>query len=255
MNAARAQLQELMRSCREDAHELGYADLVALEAVMSAASSQEEKPIHVWKDGYDVGRKGGLNAPTLNKYTADLVLRFSDALRQKLAAAEKKYGYSDGWMDPSWMDKCRAELLEHVAKGDPRDVAAYCAFLWHHGERTSSAANHATSPAAEAVLEAAREWSSERTIKDWAEADLMKAVSTLDGDWPGCEECDHQCDEPCMPATVAQQHACVDRQIAQLIHEGKLFAHEGHTPPEGFQPYPPRRKNSPIAGAAPHHPV
>lgn len=74
----------------------------------------------------------------LHPATADLVQRFAAALAQKLAAAEKKYGYSDAWASPDWMDKCRADLLHHVAKGDPRDVAAYCAFLWHHGERSAA---------------------------------------------------------------------------------------------------------------------
>jgi hypothetical protein len=72
--------------------------------------------------------------------TADLVRRFSVALLEKLAAAEKKYGYSDGWHDSDWMDECRTKLNEHIAKGDPRDVAAYCAFIWHHGERTAAPA-------------------------------------------------------------------------------------------------------------------
>jgi hypothetical protein len=70
--------------------------------------------------------------------TAKLVKRFARALANKLHAAEKKYGYSDGWMRPDWMDECRAHLMEHVAKGDPRDVAAYCAFLWHHDEPTAA---------------------------------------------------------------------------------------------------------------------
>lgn len=78
-------------------------------------------------------------AQALHPKTADLVQRFSAALAEKLAAAEKKYGYSDGWASPDWMDECRRQLLQHVAKGDPRDVAAYCAFLWHHGARTESA--------------------------------------------------------------------------------------------------------------------
>ena len=79
-------------------------------------------------------------APAMHQATADLVRRFSDALAAKLAAAEKKYGYSDGWLSPDWMDECRAKLLEHIDKGDPRDVAAYCAFLWHHGESTAAPA-------------------------------------------------------------------------------------------------------------------
>lgn len=78
----------------------------------------------------------GIDAPS--SATVNLVVRFARALSAKLAAAEAKYGYSDGWMSPDWMDECRAKLLEHIAKGDPRDVAAYCAFLWHHGESTVS---------------------------------------------------------------------------------------------------------------------
>lgn len=68
----------------------------------------------------------------LHPDTQDLIGRFATALAVKLHAAEQKYGYSNGWKDPNWMDECRQKLLEHMAKGDPRDVAAYCAFLWHH---------------------------------------------------------------------------------------------------------------------------
>ena len=75
--------------------------------------------------------------PELHPSTAALVWNFAVALARKLRDAEKKYGYSDGWRAKDWMDECRTKLVEHVAKGDPRDVAAYCAFLWHHGERTA----------------------------------------------------------------------------------------------------------------------
>jgi hypothetical protein len=79
----------------------------------------------------------GQEPVALHPRTADLVDRFAAALKEKLAAAEKKYGYSDGWAKTGWLDVCRAKLIEHVHKGDPRDVAAYCAFLWHHGERAA----------------------------------------------------------------------------------------------------------------------
>lgn len=72
----------------------------------------------------------------LHPKTQNLVARFASALAEKLFSAQLKYGYSDGWASPDWMDQCRRQLVEHVAKGDPRDVSAYCAFLWHHGERT-----------------------------------------------------------------------------------------------------------------------
>lgn len=64
---------------------------------------------------------------------AELVSRFSAALLEKLKAAEAKYGYSDDWMKNDWRDELAAKLIKHVHKGDPRDVAAYCAFAWHHG--------------------------------------------------------------------------------------------------------------------------
>jgi hypothetical protein len=82
----------------------------------------------------------------LHPNTSALVDRFAAALKEKLAAAEKKYGYSDGWSWPDWMDECRAKLAEHTAKGDPRDVAAYCAFLWHHGESTAAPVSLAPMP-------------------------------------------------------------------------------------------------------------
>lgn len=72
----------------------------------------------------------------LNPDTKLLIASFAEALGEKLHAAEKKYGYSNGWKQDDWMRECRAKLREHMEKGDPRDVAAYCAFLWHHGEAT-----------------------------------------------------------------------------------------------------------------------
>jgi hypothetical protein len=74
----------------------------------------------------------------LHPDTADLVARFAEALAQKLRKAEAKYGYSNKWKtDEDWRRECRQKLLDHMEKGDPRDVAAYCAFLWHHGWPTS----------------------------------------------------------------------------------------------------------------------
>jgi hypothetical protein len=66
----------------------------------------------------------------------DLVDRFSAALLAKLQAAREKYGYDEGWRESGWKADCQKHLIAHLAKGDPRDVAAYCAFMWHHGWRT-----------------------------------------------------------------------------------------------------------------------
>ncbi|MGX9392525.1 hypothetical protein ACWX0K_20540 [Nitrobacteraceae bacterium UC4446_H13] len=69
----------------------------------------------------------------LNPRTLDLVQRFALALAKKLRLAEEKYGHTDGWLRDDWEAECRDHLYQHLEKGDPRDVAAYCAFMWHHG--------------------------------------------------------------------------------------------------------------------------
>jgi hypothetical protein len=101
--------------------------------------------------------------------------------------------------------------------------------------------------AVQPVVAAALEWWCERPINDWAEADLARAVIRHEGDWPGCPECDFQCGEPCVPATVAEQLAAVDARIAQLVHEGKLFAPEGYKPPTGWTPARQRKSRQPAA--------
>lgn len=62
-----------------------------------------------------------------------LVTDFSEALRAKLRASSEKYGYNDDWAKDGWEHSLSEQLLDHVIKGDPRDVAAYCAFAWYHG--------------------------------------------------------------------------------------------------------------------------
>lgn len=78
----------------------------------------------------------------LHPATATMIDSFALALKGKLRAAEVKYGHGDGWRADDWADKCRADLLAHVHKGDPRDVAAYAAFCWAHGWSTTPAQPH-----------------------------------------------------------------------------------------------------------------
>lgn len=77
---------------------------------------------------------------------ADLVARFSKALLAKLRLAQAN-GRS-GWDRNDWEKQCQEGLLRHLEKGDPRDVAAYCAFMWHHGWITIAPA----SPSVPAVV-------------------------------------------------------------------------------------------------------
>jgi hypothetical protein len=73
----------------------------------------------------------------LHPQTAALVDSFASALKEKLLKAQIKYGYSDNWRTDDWEAKCRQKLMQHIAKGDPLDVAAYAAFLWARGWLTA----------------------------------------------------------------------------------------------------------------------
>lgn len=73
----------------------------------------------------------------LHPTTRALVQEFANALATKLKSAEEKYGYSNGWATQDWEVECRRHLYEHIDKGDPLDVAAYCAFMWRRGWSTN----------------------------------------------------------------------------------------------------------------------
>jgi len=123
----------------------------ALEDIQTTASTWCGAPVPtlLWEA---IERSKKVTAPkpeegetALHPATRDLVDRFTAALADKLAKAEQKYGYSDGWRDPAWQDECRQQLHHHATKGDPRDVAAYAAFCWHHGWPTTLPASPAPS--------------------------------------------------------------------------------------------------------------
>ena len=72
----------------------------------------------------------------LHPDTQKLVADFCTALAEKLYKAQLKYGYDTDWKQDGWTSQCQAHFHQHIAKGDPRDVAAYCAFMWWHGWST-----------------------------------------------------------------------------------------------------------------------
>lgn len=72
----------------------------------------------------------------MSQYTDNLVDQFAAAMKVKLNAADEKYGWDDGWTNPDCVPELQRNLRRHVHKGDPLDVANYCAFLWHHGAST-----------------------------------------------------------------------------------------------------------------------
>lgn len=73
---------------------------------------------------------------SLNLFTQALVIEFAEAMASKFRKAELKYGYNNGWMESDWEEECLEKFQEHVKKGDPLDVANFCAFIWHHGWKT-----------------------------------------------------------------------------------------------------------------------
>ncbi|MEG3579743.1 ead/Ea22-like family protein [Klebsiella quasipneumoniae subsp. quasipneumoniae] len=75
----------------------------------------------------------------LHPDTQKLVADFCTALAEKLYKAQLKYGYDTDWKQDGWPNQCQAHFHQHIAKGDPRDVAAYCAFMWWHGWSTKPA--------------------------------------------------------------------------------------------------------------------
>ncbi|HBY7056002.1 TPA: ead/Ea22-like family protein [Klebsiella pneumoniae] len=75
----------------------------------------------------------------LHPDTQKLVADFCTALAEKLYKAQLKYGYDTDWRQDGWPSQCQAHFHQHIAKGDPRDVAAYCAFMWWHGWSTKPA--------------------------------------------------------------------------------------------------------------------
>lgn len=85
----------------------------------------------------------------LHPDTKMLVTDFCTDLAEKLYKAQLKYGYDADWKQDNWSTQCLAHFHQHIAKGDPRDVAAYCAFMWYHGWKTGpmlQADNHPVTP-------------------------------------------------------------------------------------------------------------
>lgn len=119
--------------------------------------------------------KGGAETDPL----ADLVARFSAALLEKLRAAQAK-GRS-GWDDPTWERECVEGLHRHANKGDPRDVAAYAAFCWHHGWATTPSPLPSSGELGKAIvrlLEYASHMDSDANADD-AEPNLRKDIEAV----------------------------------------------------------------------------
>lgn len=72
----------------------------------------------------------------LNPQSSFLIAHFAQAMAVKMRKAEIEYGYTDNWQRPNWEEDCRQHFLNNITKGDPTDVAIYCAFMHYHKWRT-----------------------------------------------------------------------------------------------------------------------
>lgn len=73
----------------------------------------------------------------LDLLTDQYIDAFAHALKAKAFAAQKKYGYTENWAWDDYKESdCRTQFFEHIAKGDPKDVALYCMFMWYHNWST-----------------------------------------------------------------------------------------------------------------------
>jgi hypothetical protein len=114
-----------------------------------------------------------------------LVDRFSEALRDKLYASEKKYNWRGGWKKGDWHSDLLRDLRKHIEKGDPRDVAAYCAFAWWHQWSLSSQ----PSQPQPAEIDGFGDW--RKAYRDWiGSRDYTELVQSLEGQ----DDCDECCD-------------------------------------------------------------
>lgn len=112
----------------------GEAEPESVLKVVEALRSLAER----LRDQWESAKAEAAQIPEgLHPYTANTLRRFANVLAEKLRQSEIKYGYSDGWATQDWQETCQRELLEHIGKGDPRDVAIYAMFMWHRGWQTT----------------------------------------------------------------------------------------------------------------------
>lgn len=83
----------------------------------------------------------------LHPETRELVINFASKMGYKLRKSQIKYGFTNGWRHPNWNTakgddqfsnphECWVAFSHHINKGDPVDVANYCAFMDWHGWST-----------------------------------------------------------------------------------------------------------------------
>lgn len=118
----------------------GISDEQITQAMVEKLAVNKQREWPVPRDGEPRQHIKEQPAPVmpaeLHPDTQNLVADFCTALAEKLYGAQLKYGYDADWKQGGWHTQCLEHFHQHIAKGDPRDVAAYCAFMWYHGWKT-----------------------------------------------------------------------------------------------------------------------
>ncbi|EKC2494554.1 DUF550 domain-containing protein [Salmonella enterica] len=121
---------------------MGLSDEFITRAMIEKLAVNKQREWPVPRDGEPRLHIKDMPAPVmpaeLHPDTQNLMADFCTALAEKLYKAQLKYGYDADWKQDGWHTQCLAHFHQHIAKGDPRDVAAYCAFMWYHGWKTES---------------------------------------------------------------------------------------------------------------------
>lgn len=124
INRLIASLKRRSSHVKDFGDDITFVKLEDLDALVEAMEKAQQAPI------MPLG---------LHPDTQKLVADFCTALAEKLYKAQLKYGFDTDWKQDGWPSQCQAHFHQHIAKGDPRDVAAYCAFMWWHGWSTKPA--------------------------------------------------------------------------------------------------------------------
>ncbi|EOG3201314.1 DUF550 domain-containing protein [Salmonella enterica] len=164
----------------------------------------------------------------LHPDTQNLVADFCTALAEKLYKAQLKYGYDADWKQDGWSTQCQAHFHQHIAKGDPRDVAAYCAFMWYHGWKTESV----SAPVVPEVLERLRSIVADpRALprrKEWISGQQYSYVLL--------ESVEAMVDEACRAAMLQSKYRDLSQPVDPQISEyEKIMLQAGNSPenPDG----------------------
>lgn len=140
--AAGAELVEALERAQQRISELEQQNSIANEKVTELSRLVQHnisRAEDAERRAERISKSSSLSHPGLLHATNELVLIFSHALADKLYAAQEKYNHGTSWRNNDWQEACQRDFQKHIAKGDPRDVAAYCAFMWWHGWSTKPA--------------------------------------------------------------------------------------------------------------------